>query len=107
MRLQSRGPVSNLVFSIFFSQMATVFLSGNGLKVTVEDCKCVQANAFVQANIFQEFSFSKDSATFKINLNVLMVRTIDEVLRPGNSVRVYVRACVCVHASGVRILYIC
>ena len=48
-------------------------MSNNGLKVTVEDAKCVQANAFVQSGIFQEFIFKEDSATFRINLNVLLV----------------------------------
>ena len=62
-------------------QMATCSLSGNGLKVTVEDCKCVQANAFVQSGVFQEFSFSKDSATFKINLNVFMVSSTGVICR--------------------------
>lgn len=49
-------------------------MSGNGLKVTVEDAKCVQANAFVQTGIFQEFVFKEESATFRINLNVLLVK---------------------------------
>ena len=48
-------------------------MSSNGLKVTVEDAKCVQANAFVQSGIFQEFIFKEESATFRINLNVLLV----------------------------------
>ena len=50
-------------------------MSSNGLKVTVEDAKCVQANAFVQSGIFQEFIFKEESATFRINLNVLLVKT--------------------------------
>jgi len=41
--------------------------------VTVEDAKCVQANAFVQSGIFQEYIFKEESATFRINLNVLLV----------------------------------
>lgn len=49
-------------------------MSSNGLKVTVEDAKCVQANAFVQSGIFQEFVFKEESATFRINLNVLLVK---------------------------------
>lgn len=37
--------------------MATVILSQSGLKVTVEEAKCVQANAFIQTDLFQ-VSFS-------------------------------------------------
>ena len=55
-------------------QSALVFASENGLKVTVEDAKCVQANAFLQAGIFQEFRIKEEQAIFKINLTVLMVR---------------------------------
>ena len=51
-------------------------MSSNGLKVTVEDAKCVQANAFVQSGIFQEFIFKEESATFRINLNVLLVKIL-------------------------------
>ena len=54
-----------------------MFASENGLKVTVEDAKCVQANAFIQAGIFQEFKIKEEPdvvQSFKINLNVLLVR---------------------------------
>ena len=44
-----------------------------GLKVTVEDAKCIQANAFIQEGIFQEYSIKEDQITFKINLTVLLV----------------------------------
>nr|XP_054748059.1 cell cycle checkpoint protein RAD1-like [Lytechinus pictus] len=57
----------------FFLQLATFCASENGLKVTVEDAKCVQANAFIQSNIFQEYYMQEDTATFKINLSVLLV----------------------------------
>eukprot|EP00117_Sycon_ciliatum_P002533 scpid93855/ scgid2304/ Cell cycle checkpoint protein RAD1; DNA repair exonuclease rad1 homolog; Rad1-like DNA damage checkpoint protein &gt; Cell cycle checkpoint protein RAD1; DNA repair exonuclease rad1 homolog len=71
-KMDNAKNLSNILKAVHFKEMATCSLSGNGLKVTVEDCKCVQANAFVQSGVFQEFSFSKDSATFKINLNVFM-----------------------------------
>lgn len=61
---------------MYLKQLATVFASANGLKVTVEDAKCVQANAFIQAGVFQEFTMGdgEDSATFKINLSIWLVR---------------------------------
>ena len=70
----------NLEFPLIILQTAIVFASENGLKVTVEDAKCVQANAFIQAGIFQEFRIKEETEdpesvqTFKINLNVLLVR---------------------------------
>ena len=50
-----------------------MFASENGLKVSVEDAKCVLANAFIQAALFQQFSLREEQITFKINLTVLMV----------------------------------
>ena len=53
-------------------QTAIVFANENGLKVIVEDAKCVQANAFLETYLFLEFKI-KDHVTFKINLTVLLV----------------------------------
>ena len=50
-----------------------MFASENGLKVTVEDAKCVQANAFLQAGLFQDFQIKEEQITFKVNLTVLLV----------------------------------
>jgi cell cycle checkpoint protein len=57
-------------------QAATVFASDNGLKVTVEESKCVLANAFIQAALFQEFTIREEHIVFRINLTVLMVSLI-------------------------------
>lgn len=57
----------------FLPQTATVFASSKGLKVTVEDSKCVQANAFIQESIFHQFIIKEDQMAFKINLTVLLV----------------------------------
>jgi len=61
---------------------STWFLSDNGIKVTVEDAKCVQANAFIKSEIFQEFvlrppdSSETDSQpadlSFSLNLGVVL-----------------------------------
>ena len=50
-----------------------MFASENGLKVTVEDAKCLQANAFIQSGLFQEFILRQEQTTFKICLTVLLV----------------------------------
>lgn len=53
-----------------------MFISTNGLKVTVEESKYAQASAFIQSSVFQEYCFEEDSATFRINLNVLLVNLL-------------------------------
>ena len=50
-----------------------MFVTSQGLKVTVEDAKCVQANAFIQAAVFHHFVLTQDQITFKVNLTVLIV----------------------------------
>lgn len=45
--------------------------SENGLKFTVEDAKCMQANAYIPTAIFHEFHL-KTNVTFSINLNILV-----------------------------------
>ncbi|XP_069483208.1 cell cycle checkpoint protein RAD1 [Ambystoma mexicanum] len=66
--------LSNILKAIHFKDHATCFATKNGLKVTVENAKCLQANAFIQAGIFQEFSVQDDDASviFRINLTVLL-----------------------------------
>lgn len=49
-----------------------IVVTTDGLKVTVEDSKCVQANAFIQADMFQQFVLSQETLSFKINLTVLL-----------------------------------
>ncbi|XP_033123280.1 cell cycle checkpoint protein RAD1-like isoform X2 [Anneissia japonica] len=65
--------ISNVLKAILSKdkELATIFATENGLKVTVEDSKCVQANAFLQAAIFQSYVIREDSVTFKISLSVL------------------------------------
>ncbi|VDL95639.1 unnamed protein product [Schistocephalus solidus] len=62
----------SLLKSVHFRDLATLFVSKNGLKVTVEDAKCVQGSAFLQADLFEEFRISQPIIAFKINLNILL-----------------------------------
>ncbi|XP_056401709.1 cell cycle checkpoint protein RAD1 isoform X3 [Hyla sarda] len=64
--------LSNILKAIHFKDHAACFATSNGLKVTVENAKCLQANAFIQAGIFQEFNIREDSVVFRINLTVLL-----------------------------------
>lgn len=40
--------LSTVLKAIHFREHATCFATKNGIKVTVENAKCVQANAFIQ-----------------------------------------------------------
>ncbi|XP_072272677.1 cell cycle checkpoint protein RAD1 [Pyxicephalus adspersus] len=64
--------LSNILKAIHFKDHAACFATTNGLKVTVENAKCLQANAFIQAGIFQEFNIQEESVIFRINLTVLL-----------------------------------
>ncbi|MBN3274846.1 RAD1 protein, partial [Polyodon spathula] len=70
--LDNARNLSNILKAIQFKDHATFLATSNGIKVTVEDSKCLQANAFIQAEIFQEFSIQEDSVMFRINLTVLL-----------------------------------
>eukprot|EP00112_Aurelia_sp_Birch-Aquarium-sp1_P012741 Seg2683.2 transcript_id=Seg2683.2/GoldUCD/mRNA.D3Y31 product="Cell cycle checkpoint protein RAD1" protein_id=Seg2683.2/GoldUCD/D3Y31 len=71
-RMDNARNLTNVLKAIHFKDVATVFLSENGLKITVEDSKYVQASAFVQSAMFQEYSFKEENAIFKINLAVML-----------------------------------
>ncbi|KAL4223188.1 ssDNA endodeoxyribonuclease [Mactra antiquata] len=71
-RIDNARSVSNILKAIHFKETATVFASPMGLKVTVEDAKCIQANAFIQEGIFQEYVIKEEQITFKINLTILL-----------------------------------
>lgn len=71
-KIDNAKNILQLLKAVNFRDMATVFGSRNGLKVTVEEAKCVQANAFIQSDIFQEYEIQEEVVTFKVNLNVLV-----------------------------------
>ncbi|RDD42886.1 Cell cycle checkpoint protein RAD1 [Trichoplax sp. H2] len=71
-KLDNVKNITSLLKAIHFNELATCFLSSNGIKVTVEEAHCVQANAFIQAAIFQEYSCKEDGEIFTINLTVLL-----------------------------------
>lgn len=72
-RMDNSRNLSSILKAVAFREVATCFISSNGLKVTVEQAKCVQANAFIQSNLFQQFLFSSEApAVFKISLSALI-----------------------------------
>lgn len=70
--LDNARNLSNILKAIAFKDHAIFNVTPNGLKVTVEDSKCMQANAFIQAEIFQEFTIRDDLVGFQVNLTVLL-----------------------------------
>ncbi|NXO05515.1 RAD1 protein, partial [Rhinopomastus cyanomelas] len=70
--LDNARHLSGLLRAVHFQDRATCFATAHGLRVTVEDAKCIQANAFIQAEIFQEYAVQEESVTFQINLSILL-----------------------------------
>lgn len=70
-KLGSLRTVVHLLKAINFKESATCFATENGLKVTVEDAKCMQASAYIPSSVFEEFNLKED-VIFKMNLNVLV-----------------------------------
>jgi len=78
--LESVKIFAQLLRCINFRESSTWFLSSNGIKVTVEDAKCVQINSFIKSEIFQEFFIrppevdteDQEDLSFSVNLNVVL-----------------------------------
>ncbi|KAK7601647.1 hypothetical protein V9T40_009088 [Parthenolecanium corni] len=66
--------ISLVLKAINFKSHGVCFASDCGLKVVVEDSKCVQASAFIGNEIFQEYVLfdEDDNAIFRIDLNTLV-----------------------------------
>ena len=79
-KLDSVKIFAQLLKSINFRERSTWFVSANGIKVTVEDAKSVQTNAFIKSDIFQEFVLQPgkgdeeggDDLSFSVSLNVVL-----------------------------------
>jgi len=79
-RLDSVKVFASLLKSINFRERSTWFVSANGIKVTVEDAKSVQTNAFVKAELFQEFQLAAgrgdeegtDELSFSVSLGTVL-----------------------------------
>ncbi|XP_024867988.1 cell cycle checkpoint protein RAD1-like [Temnothorax curvispinosus] len=63
--------VTQLLKAINFKETATCLGSENGLKITVEDAKCMQASAYIPSTVFDEFELKED-VTFSLSLNILV-----------------------------------
>jgi len=63
--------IYHILKAVQFKETATIFATENGLKITVEDSKCIQGNAFIQDQVFQEYILRENSIAFKINVDIL------------------------------------
>ncbi|ESO05208.1 hypothetical protein HELRODRAFT_156866 [Helobdella robusta] len=63
--------MSVLLKAVHFKDIALVCATEHGLKVTVDDSKCVVANAYIQADLFRHYSLKED-VVFSINLKILL-----------------------------------
>uniref|UniRef100_A0A672YXX7 RAD1 homolog (S. pombe) n=1 Tax=Sphaeramia orbicularis TaxID=375764 RepID=A0A672YXX7_9TELE len=78
--LDNARNLSNILRAIAFKDHAIFSATPNGLKVTVEDSKCMQANAFIQAEIFQEFTIREDLVGFQVNLTMSLLKPSTKAL---------------------------
>uniref|UniRef100_A0A672RFJ6 Cell cycle checkpoint protein RAD1-like n=1 Tax=Sinocyclocheilus grahami TaxID=75366 RepID=A0A672RFJ6_SINGR len=78
--LDNARNLSNILKAISFRDHAIFNATQNGLKVTVEDSKCLQANAFIQADIFQEYIIKEDAVGFQVNLTMSLLKPSTKAL---------------------------
>ena len=63
--------VSNMLKAIHIKDQATVIISAKGMRVVVEDAGVLQANAFLQSALFENYQVS-ETCEFGISLNTLL-----------------------------------
>uniref|UniRef100_A0A8C2KNW5 RAD1 homolog (S. pombe) n=1 Tax=Cyprinus carpio TaxID=7962 RepID=A0A8C2KNW5_CYPCA len=78
--LDNARNLSNILKAISLRDHAIFNATQNGLKVTVEDSKCLQANAFIQAEIFQEYIIKEDTVGFQVNLTMSLLKPSTKAL---------------------------
>ncbi|CAH8528567.1 unnamed protein product [Heterobilharzia americana] len=72
MAMDNAKDIINILKAVHFRDLATIFATNNGIKVTVEDSKCIQGNAFLHSALFREYSVKKDVVSFRTNLGILI-----------------------------------
>ncbi|KAL1916305.1 uncharacterized protein VTP21DRAFT_5922 [Calcarisporiella thermophila] len=61
-KLKNVKSLANLLRAVHFKERATCIISRRGLQFVVEDSRCVQARAYLQESMFQEYRFRGDQA---------------------------------------------
>lgn len=65
-------PILNTVNVKAKETLATVTLTKKGIKLTVEEAKAMQGNAFLQAELFEEYKLVENMLQFRIGLSALL-----------------------------------
>jgi len=67
--------IANLLNTLYTGkkELANVVINPKGIKVTVENARAFQANAFLQSDLFQEYTFkSEEKEEFSVQLSALI-----------------------------------
>lgn len=71
-KIDDARSIITLLKAVYLRESAVVVASSDGLRVTVEESKCLQANAFIQAELFQTYILTCEMICFKMNLTVCL-----------------------------------
>ncbi|XP_032793542.1 cell cycle checkpoint protein RAD1 isoform X2 [Daphnia magna] len=71
-RMDNAKIISHILKAINFKENSVFCCTKDGLKVTVEDMKSVQLNAFIEPGIFQSYVVKEEEIKFQLNLTVLL-----------------------------------
>lgn len=64
--------ISSVLNAINFKETAIMFFTEDGMKVSIDDAKCVQGSAFIPASVFQDFNLKKEFIAFQVNYSALV-----------------------------------
>ncbi|KAK6643776.1 hypothetical protein RUM43_000039 [Polyplax serrata] len=68
--------VIQILKAVKIKDNATFYCTNEGIKVTVEDMKCLQANAYLEVSLFEKYNVTKkpdeDFVKFTVNLSVVL-----------------------------------
>ncbi|CAN8016072.1 unnamed protein product [Ixodes persulcatus] len=71
-KLGNAKDLSQLLKAVNFKEVATVEINEIGIRVIVQDAKCLQAIAFVQRELFDDYVLKETSLSFDIRLSILL-----------------------------------
>ncbi|CAG0894791.1 unnamed protein product, partial [Cyprideis torosa] len=71
-KTSSSHHIVSLLKAIHINETALITATEQGLKVTVEEARCVQATAFLAEELFAEYEIVNKSLSFCVNLRVLL-----------------------------------
>ncbi|KAL3252106.1 hypothetical protein MRX96_054919 [Rhipicephalus microplus] len=69
-KLDNAKDLSQLLRAISIKEVATVEINDMGIRVIAQEGKCVQAIAFVQRELFENYSLKEPTLSFDISLSI-------------------------------------